>query len=208
MWLKFTQRCISPGQKLRRQWDVGEASDASSALPASPATDSAHVRRGGATGFQIRHLLLGLNLARMTGDLPSAAGADLGGVFAVADVANVVQGPWFTRRARRLLIHGRKREHGLAAAGMTGARTASPSYRDPTAASSAAASTSTNSRTRPRWPHPVARTGRSMDDESSGILGPPAARPSRVHRMNCRSHSGAQRCHFPAGISYIAAVQV
>ena len=44
-------------------WDVGEASDASSALPASPATDRARVRRGGATGVQIRHLLLGPALA-------------------------------------------------------------------------------------------------------------------------------------------------
>ena len=43
--------------------DVGEASDASSALPASPATGRARVRRGGATGFQMRHLLLGLALA-------------------------------------------------------------------------------------------------------------------------------------------------
>ncbi len=44
-------------------WDVGEAPDASSALPASPATDRARVHRGGATGVQIRHLLLGPALA-------------------------------------------------------------------------------------------------------------------------------------------------
>ena len=42
--------------------DVGEASDASSAIPTSPATDRAHVRRGGATGVQM-HLLLGPALA-------------------------------------------------------------------------------------------------------------------------------------------------
>ncbi|SRR6266581_1909617 len=43
--------------------DVEEASDASSALPASPAAGRTHEGLGGATGIQIRHRLLGHALA-------------------------------------------------------------------------------------------------------------------------------------------------